>query len=112
MRVAHATRAFAARLPLLVALTSLAVAAHAGPPGHAPLLRSAYAGFAVGTNPACAAVADLDRDGRLDVAAPFGLEDCFAMRLRPNPHRAVNLANLERVAEKLRQRWPELTLAP
>ena len=53
----------------------------------------------------------LERDGRLDVAAPFGLEDCFAMTLRPNPRRSVNLANLERVAEKLKLRWPELTLA-
>ena len=68
------------------------------------LLRFLCPAFTVGVR--------LERDGRLDVAAPFGLEDCFAMRLRPNPHRAVNLANLERVAEKLRQRWPELTLAP
>lgn len=60
--------------------------------------------------PAFAVGVRLEKDGRLDVLAPFGLEDCFAMRLRPNPHRAVNAANLGRVAEKLKLRWPELTL--
>jgi hypothetical protein len=52
----------------------------------------------------------LEPDGRLDVLAPFGLEDCFAMRLRPNPGRAVNGQNLERVAARLAVRWPELAL--
>jgi hypothetical protein len=60
--------------------------------------------------PAFAVGVRLETDGRLDVAAPFGLEDCFAMRLRPNTRRAVNPANLPRVADKLKLRWPELTL--
>ena len=29
-------------------------------------------------------------DDRIDVAAPFGLEDLFEMRLRPNPRRPIN----------------------
>jgi hypothetical protein len=61
--------------------------------------------------PAFAVGVRLEADGRLDLAAPFGLEDCFAMRLRPNPRRPVNRANLEKVAGKLAKRWPELTLA-
>ncbi len=61
--------------------------------------------------PAFAVGVRLERDGRLDIAAPFGLEDCFALRLRPNPARAVNHANLPKVAQKLKLRWPELTLA-
>jgi hypothetical protein len=52
----------------------------------------------------------LEPDGKLDLLAPFGLDDLFAMTLRPNPNRPVNRANLLRVAEKLRLRWPELTL--
>ena len=61
--------------------------------------------------PAFAVGARLERDGRLDIAAPFGLDDCFSMILRPNPQRAINRENLVRVAEKLRLRWPELTPA-
>ena len=43
----------------------------------------------------------------IDVAAPFGLEDCFAMRLRPNPARARHPANFRRMCEGLQRRWPE-----
>jgi hypothetical protein len=63
-------------------------------------------------SPAFAVGVRLETDGRLDVLAPFGLEDCFAMRLAPNPIRPVNPAALPRVAEKLSLRWPELSLAP
>lgn len=60
--------------------------------------------------PAFAVAVRLTADDRIDVHAPFGLEDCFAMRLRPNPRRPVNAANLASTAEKLRRRWPELVL--
>jgi hypothetical protein len=60
--------------------------------------------------PAFAVAARLEPNGRLNVLAPFGLEDCFAMRLRPNPRRPVNGRNLEAVAAKLAARWPELIL--
>ena len=53
----------------------------------------------------------LEDGGRLDVAAPFGFDDLFAMTLRANPRRSVNRENLVRVAGKLKLRWPELTLA-
>ena len=62
--------------------------------------------------PAFAVGVRLTPDGRLDVLAPFGLEDCFAMRLRANPLRPVRPERLAAVAAPLRTRWPELVLAP
>jgi hypothetical protein len=49
----------------------------------------------------------LQADGGIDVAAPFGLEDCFAMRLRPNPARPRHPENFRRMCEGLQRRWPE-----
>ena len=49
----------------------------------------------------------LEADGRLDVVAPFGLADVFAMRIVPNPA----LDNAETHAEKarrMRDLWPEV----
>lgn len=48
----------------------------------------------------------LDADGRLRVAAPFGLCDLFALRLRPNPGRSFG--GFDRVAANVLRRWPEL----
>jgi len=48
----------------------------------------------------------LEEDGRLAIAAPFGLEDVFAMRLRPNPNRPL-ATGWERVTTSARARWPE-----
>lgn len=48
----------------------------------------------------------LESDDRLHVAAPFGLADLFALRLRPNPHRPFG--GFDRVAENVLRRWPEL----
>jgi hypothetical protein len=52
----------------------------------------------------------LRRDGGLSILAPFGLEDLFAMRLRPNPMRPI--AEFERKVSPLRRRWPELRIEP
>jgi hypothetical protein len=49
--------------------------------------------------------------GEIEAAAPFGLDDCFAMRIRPNPRRAVSRASFYRVAAGLVQRWPEAVIA-
>lgn len=49
----------------------------------------------------------LESDDRLTVAAPFGLEDLFALRLRPNPTRSQGF---ERVARGMVGRWPELVV--
>ena len=61
------------------------------------LSRFTSTAFAVGVR--------LEQGGRLHVEAPFGLEDIFAMRLRPNPLRRTN--GFARTAENALRRWPE-----
>jgi hypothetical protein len=50
----------------------------------------------------------LEADDRLTVVAPFGLEDLFALRLRPNPWRRTNC--FARTAASAAARWPELEI--
>jgi hypothetical protein len=50
----------------------------------------------------------LDAGDRLHVAAPFGLADLFALRLRPNPLRPSG--NFGRVAAGVTGRWPEVSV--
>lgn len=52
--------------------------------------------------------AKLERDGAMTLFAPFGLEDLFAMRLRPNPTRRT--MGFQRTAQAAQARWPELTI--
>jgi uncharacterized protein len=53
----------------------------------------------------------LEQDGRLDVVAPFGLADLFAMVIRPN--RALdNRASYEAKAARAKAVWPEVTVIP
>jgi uncharacterized protein len=57
--------------------------------------------------PAFAVGVRLENDDTISVAAPFGLEDVFAMVLRPNPCRP--LANgWDRAVDNAVARWPEL----
>ena len=58
--------------------------------------------------PAFAVGIRLEPDDAISVAAPFGLDDVFAMRLRPNPRRPINPAGYERVVASARARWPQL----
>lgn len=51
----------------------------------------------------------LEADDRFTVEAPFGLDDVFAMVIRPNPTRPI-AADWDRVVEKLVARWPELSV--
>lgn len=67
------------------------------------LERFVSATFAVG--------ARLEVDDALTIVAPFGLDDLFALRMRPNPTRPTT-ASFARVAEGLKARWPELIVAP
>jgi len=60
--------------------------------------------------PAFAVGARLEADGRISLAAPFGLDDLFALRLRRNPNRPINPEGFARVAASARARWPELTV--
>ena len=78
---------------------------HFGEP-YAPLACSsdALARFAA---PAFAVGVRLEADDSLTVFAPFGLEDVFAMRIRPNPGRTAK--GLPAITRKAQARWPELT---
>jgi hypothetical protein len=61
------------------------------------LTRFAAPAFAVGVR--------LEADDSPTILAPFGLDDIFAMRLRPNPNRPVG--SLAKIAAGVRARWPE-----
>jgi hypothetical protein len=53
----------------------------------------------------------LEADDRLDIIAPFGLDDLFAMVIRPN--RVMdNEASYEAKAARARAIWPELVVVP
>ena len=51
----------------------------------------------------------LTADGRLDVYAPFGLDDIFAMIVRPN-YALPNKPTHDRKAARAKSIWPELTV--
>lgn len=57
--------------------------------------------------PAFAVGIRLARSGDIEVVAPFGLDDVFALRLRPNPLRAVS-RDWDAVVASAARRWPEL----
>jgi hypothetical protein len=50
----------------------------------------------------------LGADGAIRIEAPFGLEDLFARRLRPNPLRRS--PNFAQAAARALARWPELSV--
>jgi hypothetical protein len=76
---------------------------------YAPLRSSAEA-LERFVSPVFAVAARLEPDDRLTVVAPFGLEDLFAMRMRPNPRRRTN--GFARTADSLLARWPEVRVEP
>jgi len=51
----------------------------------------------------------LEADDSLTIAAPFGLEDVFAMTLRPNPNRPL-AKGWAKTTASARARWPEVTV--
>lgn len=57
--------------------------------------------------PAFAVGVRLEADDTISVAAPLGLEDVFALTLRPNPNRP-RAKDWPRVVERALARWPEL----
>jgi hypothetical protein len=61
--------------------------------------------------PAFAVGARLERGGRLDICAPFGLEDLFALRLRPNPTRPL-AKGWAKAAASAKARWPDVIVEP
>ena len=50
----------------------------------------------------------LEPDDRMTIVAPFGLEDLFDLRLRPNPVRPIS--EFARKVTPLKARWPELEI--
>src|SRR5204863_5608810 len=62
------------------------------------------------TAPAFSVGVRLEPDDRLTIIAPFGLEDLFSLRLRPNPIRKT--AGFARTAASAAARWPELSIEP
>lgn len=53
----------------------------------------------------------LTDDDRLDIFAPFGLDDVFTMTVRPN-YALPNKVTHERKAARAKAIWPELTVIP
>jgi len=53
----------------------------------------------------------LEEDGRLDITAPFGLGDLFAMAIRPN-RTLDNAASHASKARRAKTIWPEVTVLP
>jgi len=53
----------------------------------------------------------LEADDRLDIAAPFGLDDLFAMIVRPN-RVLENAASHTRKARRAQTVWPEVIVIP
>lgn len=51
----------------------------------------------------------LEADDSLSIAAPFGLDDVFALTIRPNPNRPV-AKGWAKAVDSARARWPELTV--
>ncbi|MBU4435647.1 MAG: nucleotidyltransferase family protein [Alphaproteobacteria bacterium] len=52
----------------------------------------------------------MEADDRLSVFAPFGLEDLFALHLRPNPLRLKGAGGWTRTTASAQARWPEITV--
>jgi hypothetical protein len=50
----------------------------------------------------------MEVDDGLSVFAPFGLDDLFALRLRPNPLRVKGAGGWERTTASAKARWPEI----
>jgi hypothetical protein len=53
----------------------------------------------------------LEADGSLNILAPFGLEDLFSLRIRPN-WSLPNKASYEEKTKRLIRTWPELVVEP
>jgi uncharacterized protein len=70
------------------------------------MARFLIAGTCIGVSPVSAA------EGRraVELFAPFGLEDCIAGRLRPNPLTADPVAAFRAKAESYCARWPHLVI--
>jgi len=76
---------------------------------YTPLANSAEA-LTRFVSPLFAVAVRLEPDDRVTVVAPFGLDDLFALRLRPNPMRPTG--GFARAAAAATARWPEISVEP
>jgi hypothetical protein len=76
---------------------------------YAPLSNSAEA-LTRFVSPLFAVAVRLEADDGMTIMAPFGLEDLFALRLRPNPLRPTG--GFARTAASAVARWPEIKVEP
>ncbi len=53
--------------------------------------------------------ARMNAGGEIEIVAPFGVEDIFALRIRPNPLRPLS-SGFDRAAQSAKARWPEITV--
>lgn len=60
----------------------------------------------------CCAVGLRRGQGGVELAAPFGLDDLFAMTVRPNPAVGGPAAQYDAKAARWKMCWPELTVLP
>ena len=74
-----------------------------------PLLRSADALERFVATAFCVGVR-MEADDSLSVFAPFGLDDLFALHLRPNPLRVKGAGGWARTTGSAQARWPEITI--
>lgn len=74
-----------------------------------PLLNSADALKRFVATAFCVGVR-MEADGSLSVFAPFGLDDLFALHLRPNPLRVKGAGGWARTTGSAQARWPEITV--
>ena len=75
-----------------------------------PPLRSTAEALERFVCPAFGVGARLGAGGKVEIVAPFGLDDLFALRLRPNPRRPLNRESYARVTASAKARWPELEI--
>lgn len=74
-----------------------------------PPLSSAAQALTRFLSPAFAVAVRLGASDELEIFAPFGLEDCFSMRVRPTPFAGAS-PNFERAARSVQDRWPEVVI--
>lgn len=75
--------------------------------GFGPPLQGTDEGLARYLSTAHAVGVRLEADGRLDLAAPHGLGDVFAMALRPTPHGRADPTGHDAKAARALALWPE-----
>jgi hypothetical protein len=75
---------------------------------YAPLANTAEA-LTRFVSPTFAVGARLKPNGEIEIVAPFGLDDIFALHVRPNPLRPRS-GSFDRTARSAQARWPEITI--